>query len=95
MPWMRRLEDTFSAMLPAQQRVRFNADEFMRADLATRVRSHQVQISSGILTPNEARHIEGREPYEGGNEFVLGLQGAPVVGADNSPFIGTDAKTIN
>ncbi len=91
MPWMRRLEDTFGAMLPAQQRIRFDADEFMRADLTTRVRSHQTQISSGILTPNEARTIEGREPYDGGDAFVLGLQGAPVAGADNSPFIGTDA----
>ena len=97
MPWMRRLEDTFSAMLPAQQRVRFNADEFMRADLSTRVRSHQVQISSGILTPNEARHIEGREPYEGGDQFIIGIAGAPVAGVAGGdlPTLGTDAKTQN
>jgi HK97 family phage portal protein len=97
MPWMRRLEDTFSAMLPAQQRVRFNADEFMRADLSTRVRSHQVQISSGILTPNEARHTEGREPYEGGDQFIIGIAGAPVAGVvgGDLPTLGTDAKTQN
>jgi phage portal protein BeeE len=80
-------------MLPAQQRLRFNADEFMRADLSTRVRSHQIQIASGFLTPNEARHIEGREPYAGGDEFVLNLPGAPMAGTVDSPPLGTDAKT--
>jgi hypothetical protein len=60
----------------------FNADEYMRADLSTRVRASQMQIASGMLTPNEARHIEGREPYEGGDEFVLNLPGAPMAGTD-------------
>jgi HK97 family phage portal protein len=95
MPWMRRLEDSFSAMLPAQQRIRFNADDMMRADLATRVRSHQVQIASGTLTPNEARYIEEREPYVGGDEFVLNLPGAPMAGTVDAPPLGTDSKTIN
>jgi hypothetical protein len=37
------------------------------------VKSQQIQIMSGTLTPNEAREIENREPYEGGDQFVLGL----------------------
>lgn len=92
LPWMRRLEDAFSDLMPANQHVRFNADEFMRADLSTRVRAAQVQIASGMLTPNEARHIEGREPFEGGDKFVLNLPGAPMAGTPDLPFLGTDGE---
>jgi len=92
LPYMRRLEDAFSDLLPPTQRVRFDADEFMRADLSTRVRASQVQIASGMLTPNEARHIEGREPYEGGDEFILNLPGAPMAGTPDLPFLGTDGQ---
>lgn len=92
LPWMRRLEDALSDLLPATQRVRFNADEFMRADLSTRVRASQVQIASGMLTPNEARFIEGREPYEGGDNFVLNLPGAPMTAQTELPYLGTDGE---
>jgi len=93
LPYMRRLEDTFTEMLPAGQEIHFNADEFLRADLPTRVRAQQVQIASGTLTPNEARNIENREPYDGGDAFVLNLPGAPMAGTPDLPFLGTDADT--
>jgi HK97 family phage portal protein len=91
--WVRRLEETLSLMLPAPQRVSLDADEFLRADLMTRIRAQQTQIMSGTLTPNEARQIENREPYEGGDQFVLGIQGSPVAGVEGGtlPTIGTDA----
>jgi HK97 family phage portal protein len=90
--WQRRLEDCFSEMLPITQRVRFNSDEFTRADLMTRVRAQHAQIMSGTLTPNEAREIENREPYEGGDQFVMGVAGAPLAGLEGGdlPTLGTD-----
>ena len=80
--WVRRLETAFSEMLPINQQVRFNASEFLRADLMTRVKAQQLQILSGTMTPNEAREIENREPYDGGNDFS-----APSI----TPNIGSDA----
>ena len=44
----------------------------------SRVRSFQVAISSGLMTPNEARAKMDLEPYAGGDKFYLGLQGAMV-----------------
>jgi len=83
LPYMRRIEGAISEMLPPDLSVRFNADEYLRADLATRVRASQIQISSGMLTPNEARHIEGREPYEGGDNFTFLPTGVvPPLGSD-------------
>jgi HK97 family phage portal protein len=94
LPYMRRLEDAFSEMLPIGQRIRFNADEFQRADLGTRVRAQQAMIMSGTLTPNEARHMENREPYDGGDQFVLGVAGAPIAGVEGGdlPTIGVDKE---
>lgn len=94
LPYMRRLEDVLSSMLPYGQKVRFNADEFQRADLGTRVRAQQTMIMSGTLTPNEARAMENREPYAGGDQFILGIAGAPVAGVEGGdlPTLGTDEE---
>lgn len=93
LPWMARVENAISAMLPLTQKVRFNSDEFERADLMTRVRAQQIQIASGTLSPNEAREIENREPYEGGDQFVMNLPGAPMSGIEGGdlPVLGNDA----
>lgn len=83
LPYMRRIEGALSEMLPPDLSVRFNADEYLRADLSTRVRASQIQIATGMLTPNEARHIEGREPYVGGDDFVFIPSGVvPPLGTD-------------
>jgi HK97 family phage portal protein len=94
LPFMRRIEDSISEMLPLTQRVRFNSSEFERADLTTRVKAQQIQIMSGTLTPNEAREQENREPYEGGDQFILGVAGAPMAGVTGGdlPTLGTDTQ---
>jgi HK97 family phage portal protein len=91
--WVRRIENTLSELLPVGTVVRFNPSEFLRADLMTRIRAQQVQIMSGTLTPNEARQIENREPYVGGEQFILGVAGAPMAGIEGGvlPTLGTDA----
>lgn len=95
LPWMRRIEDAISAVLPPGERVRFNPDEFLRADLRTRVMAQQTQIASGTLTPNEARAIEGREPYVGGDDFMLALPGAPMAGGADMQPVGVDSAPDN
>jgi HK97 family phage portal protein len=82
--WVRRLETAFSEFLPANQQMRFDATEFLRADLMTRVQAQTMQIANGSLTPNEAREIENREPYDDGNEFVRSNAVVPI-GQDAVP----------
>ena len=74
LPWIRRIEDGFSSLLPGKQFVRLDTDEYARGDQLSRVRSFQVAVSSGIMTPNEARAKMELEPYEGGDKFYIGLQ---------------------
>jgi len=90
LPWMRRIEDAISEMLPLTQFVRFNADEFMRADVTTRVNAQRIQILSGTLSPNEARQMENREPYEGGDVFFAPV--TPSGGSTADTQIGTDSE---
>lgn len=90
LPWMRRIEDAISEMLPLTQRVRFNPDEFMRADITTRVNAQRVQILSGTLSPNEARQMENREPYDGGDVFFAPVTQSGASTADTQ--IGEDSE---
>jgi len=93
LPWLRRIEDALSALMPDAEVVRFDTSAFLRADTINRYRAHQVGIASGFITPNEARNTEGLEPYVGGDEFFLALPGAPMAGPGiDLPPAGIDAS---
>lgn len=89
LPYLRRFEMAISELFPVNQHLRFDTDEFQRADLLTRVRAQQVQIGSGTLSPNEARYDEGREPYDGGDRFIVAMPNLSQQLADNE--FGVDA----
>lgn len=93
MPWLRRLEDAFSSLLAPPDFVRFDVDAFLRADTLSRLKAYQLAVATGIRTPNECRASEDLEPYEGGDDFVMALPGAPMAGpGDNPPPMGVDAE---
>jgi phage portal protein BeeE len=79
--------------MPAPRELMFDTAGFLRADQINRYRAHQLGISSGFLTPNEARAVEGLEPYEGGDEFVMALPGSPMAGPGiDPPPMGVDLE---
>lgn len=93
LPWLRRIEAALSTLMPAPRELMFDTAGFLRADQINRYRAHQLGISSGFLTPNEARAVEGLEPYEGGDEFVMALPGSPMAGPGlDPPPMGVDAE---
>lgn len=96
LPWINRIEALLSKTVAGDVQIVLDTEEFMRADLLNRVRAQQIQIASGILTPNEARHQLGFEPYDGGDEFVMALPGAPMASPNDDPSknppIGSDAE---
>lgn len=92
LPWLRRLEEAFSSLLTRPKYIKFDTQEFLRADTLTRFNSHRLAIESGIRSPNEARRIEGLEPYEGGDRFWLSMNGN-VVTPEQDP-LGADADTL-
>ena len=78
LPYIRRIEDGLTTLLPGKQVIKLDTEEYARGDMFTRIRTYQVAISSGLMTPNEARNKLDLESYDGGDKFFLGLQGAPV-----------------
>ena len=92
LPWLVRIERALSTLMPAPRELKFDTSAFLRADTINRYRAHQIGIMSGFITPNEARAIEGLEPYEGGDDFVMALPGSPMAGPGVDPApVGVDA----
>lgn len=91
-PWLRRVEIGLSQVLPEGTDIAFDTSALLRTDALTRARVNLMEISSGTLSPNEARQVQGREPYEGGDVFNQALAGSLTTSPDNEP-LGVDADT--
>lgn len=74
-PWMARLENGFSALLPNQQYVRFAADATIRADISTRWNVYQIQRNMGYRSLDEIRALEDEPPLPGGLGMSYGEEG--------------------
>ncbi|WP_292229516.1 phage portal protein [Brevundimonas sp.] len=74
MPWLKVWEGAIRrSLLTREERstyfAEFLVDDLVRADLAARMESYAKAITNGVLSPNEARSMENRAPYAGGEEF--------------------------
>lgn len=79
-PWLRRVEQAISKdLLTAGERTRyypkFAVEGLLRADSAGRAAFYAAMVNNGILTRDEVRELEDREPM-GGNAAVLTVQSA-------------------
>ncbi|MNL46820.1 Phage portal protein [compost metagenome] len=79
-PWLKRVEQAISKdLLTPAERIRyypkFSVEGLLRADSAARAAFYAVMVDKGILTRDEVRELEDREPM-GGNAAVLTVQSA-------------------
>lgn len=69
-PWIHRLEESLSTLLPDPQQARFRTGAILRADIQTRYQTYavaaQVQSATGqsLLTVNEMRALENLPPLD-------------------------------
>jgi HK97 family phage portal protein len=89
-PWLRRLEIGLSKVLNPGTDVLFDVTSILRTDSMTRAKVNQINITTGTMTPNEARMTWGLEPYVGGDTFHQSLMGNALAGGD-LPALGVDA----
>jgi HK97 family phage portal protein len=61
-PWFTRVEDAITSLLPRPQYVKFEMDSIVRADLKSRMESHEIAMRIGVETNDEARALEDRPP---------------------------------
>lgn len=87
-PYLKRIEYTLSAMLPAPYFVRFDLSDLLQADTASRYATYQLARTAGILSLNEIRQREDLGPLpEYGDDHLLPLNSA-LNGADLATILG-------
>lgn len=79
-PWLRRIEQGISKdlLLPGERQryyPKFNVEGLLRADSSGRAAFYTAMVNNGVLTRDEVRELEDREPM-GGNAAVLTVQSA-------------------
>jgi HK97 family phage portal protein len=79
-PWLKRIEQaiTKDLLTPAERLkfyAKFSVEGLLRADSAGRANFYASMVNNGILTRDEVRELEDREPM-GGNAAVLTVQSA-------------------
>jgi HK97 family phage portal protein len=66
-PWVSKLEDAFSQLLPDGAFLAFSTDDLLRGDYATRIEGYSKLLQNGVLSTNEVRRKENMRPIEGGD----------------------------
>jgi len=66
-PWITKLEDAFSNLLPDYAFLKFNTDNLLRGDYATRIEGYVKMLQNGVMSANEVRAKEDMRPIEGGD----------------------------
>ncbi len=86
LPWLTRLEQADSALIPRGQYVKYNVAGLERADLNTRYNAYSVGRNGGWLSANEIRALEDMEPIDGpeGDVYLQPLN-TGILGEDNNP----------
>ena len=84
MPYIRRLEAAIFRQLPGQTYIRFDLDQFVRADIGTRYKAHSLALADGWMSKDEVRDLEDLSPMPSGlGKFAKPV--APVAAAPGLP----------
>lgn len=89
LPWLKQWEGAIRrSLLTREERetyfAEFLVDDLVRADLAARMAAYAQAITNGVINPNEARAMENRPPYAGGDEFRLPMNTETPGGGDDA-----------
>lgn len=83
-PWLVKIEQAVVRDLVAESErdkifAEFLVDGLLRGEFATRMAGYQTAIMNGIMSRNEVRQLENKNPYEGGDNFLIPVNLAPIV----------------
>lgn len=93
-PYVHKLEEAFSTLLPGGAFLRFNMDGLLRGDLASRFAAYSTGMQSGFLSPNDVRRREDLPPVDGGDVYRvplanINLEAANLVETDRRVMMAT------
>ena len=97
-PWIARLEDAFSRLLPDRAFISFNTDELLRGDYNTRITGYASALMNGWMSINEVRGKEDMSPINAGDNNRVPLANIDISASNLSEIEGKVAmaqKLIN
>lgn len=97
-PYLERLESGIRNHLMSEEDARryaveFDFDALLRMDQSTRFDGYGKGINSGVLTPNEARALEGWKPMDGGDALLVNGTMVPLENVDQKTATVTATDT--
>jgi HK97 family phage portal protein len=72
-PYISKLEEAYSTLLPAEAFLRFNVDGLLRGDFTTRIQGYSIGLQAGFYSVNDVRRFEDLRPAESGDQFRVPL----------------------
>lgn len=69
----------------ATAQFKINLNGLARGDIKTRAEAEEIQVRSGLLTPDEARALEDRAPLPGGDRLYMQSQMTPIAQLGMTP----------
>lgn len=87
-PWLVRLEQAITQILPERQYMRFNVDAMIRTDLLSRYTAHSLALKDGWRSIDEIRALEDLPPLPNGEGATYGPQ--PITEPTPAPPPGPD-----
>ena len=88
-PYIVKLEDAYSKLLPEGQFIKFNVDGLLRGDSQTRSNIYSQGIQAGWLSINDIHRLEDMAAVEGGDVYRVPLANVDLSAAN---LVETDKR---
>jgi HK97 family phage portal protein len=81
-PYVQKIEDAYSRLLPNDAFIKFNVDGLLRGDYTTRIQGYSIGLQSGFYSVNDIRRFEDLRPVDEGDQFRVSLANINIAEAD-------------
>jgi HK97 family phage portal protein len=80
-PYIVKIEDAYSQLLPPSAFLRINVDGLLRGDFQTRIQGYSVGSQAGFFSTNDIRRFEDLPPVSGGDTYRVPLANVDLAAA--------------
>jgi hypothetical protein len=81
-PYIEKIEQAYSALLPSEAFLKFNVDGLLRGDYTTRIQGYSIGLQAGFYSVNDVRRFEDLRPVEEGDQFRVPLANINITDAE-------------
>lgn len=90
-PYIVKIEEAYSTLLPADSFMKFNVDGLLRGDFTTRVQGYSIGLQAGFYSIDDVRKLEDLSPVDGGDVYRVPLANIDLGAAS---LVEVDKKVI-